>query len=75
MDPEATLACLLQAILEREPEAIREYAETLAHWYEKGGFTPTLIVELFTLKQNQSADHVERFKAWRDGLATRGETQ
>lgn len=40
MDPNATLALLLDAISEGDIAAASEHSEDLACWLEKGGFVP-----------------------------------
>jgi hypothetical protein len=40
MDPDATLARLLEAAAEGNADEVREAAEDLATWLERGGFPP-----------------------------------
>ena len=40
MDPHATLIDLLRAILEGDTDALRERADDLAAWIDKGGYRP-----------------------------------
>ncbi len=40
MDPYATLMELLRAIQERDTDALRQHADSLATWLESGGFAP-----------------------------------
>jgi 5,10-methenyltetrahydromethanopterin hydrogenase len=43
MDPNATLAALLDAVKENNPEEIAEHTAVLVHWLNKGGFPPKII--------------------------------
>jgi len=43
MSPSAALLRLLRAVHDRDADEIREAAEALAGWIEKGGFTPLII--------------------------------
>jgi hypothetical protein len=41
MDPTATLELIIEAALEGDAAALREAADNLAAWIERGGFSPT----------------------------------
>lgn len=40
MDPNATWVLLLQAIQSEDWKAVRDHAEDLEHWLDRGGFPP-----------------------------------
>lgn len=40
MDPQATWNAMLEAYRARDPDAVREPAEALQQWFQKGGFPP-----------------------------------
>ena len=40
MDPNAALAMIIEAAIDGDPDKLREHAEALAEWLERGGFVP-----------------------------------
>lgn len=40
MDPEATLRAIIQAAIDGDADTLREAAQDLAEWLDRGGFAP-----------------------------------
>ena len=49
MDPQATWNAMITSLIDGDREAASEYANSLLEWLDRGGFSPAVIADRFTV--------------------------